>query len=470
MKFVFIPVLAVVVGSWLCTSDVLARGGGRAGGGPGAGGGGRPAVGGGGRPSPGAAASHVPSMSRPAGKPVANRPSVGSNRADLGGKLPGRPDLGGSRPQLPAAKPDLGSKLPGKPDLGGKLPGKPDLGGKLPATLPGKLPSKPDLGTLPGTRPSTLPGKLPGKPDLGGKLPNWPGGDGRPKPGDRPSAGDLKDFLDLPGGPGDGHFPGLGGNKPDLGDKIQIGDRTKVGDINISTGDKITVNHQNNINSIRNKYNHIDRRPFDRDWWGPAHVGGAHWHWHAGWNRYPANWCWRPCTWAAFGTWFTWTWAQPYPYDYGTTVVYRDNYVYVNDKQYVTTEQYYQQAATMATSLPKDVAADKVEWMPLGVFAIAEAEADDTGMLLQLAVSKEGILAGTFYNETGDVSRPVEGMVDQKSQRAAWRFADGKNEQLVMETGIVNLTKDEATALLHFGQDRKETWTLVRLPAPEGEQ
>ena len=105
--------------------------------------------------------------------------------------------------------------------------------------------------------------------------------------------------------------------------------------------------------------------------------------------------------------------------------------------------------------------------MPLGVFAIAEAEADDTGMLLQLAVSKEGIVAGTFHNETGDFSRPVEGMVDQKSQRAAWRFADGKNEQLVMETGIVNLTKDEATALVHFGQDRTETWTLVRLPAPE---
>ena len=132
-----------------------------------------------------------------------------------------------------------------------------------------------------------------------------------------------------------------------------------------------------------------------------------------------------------------------------------------------TTEEYYQEAATIAQSVPAEVDQTKVEWMPLGVFAIAEQDATDTGMLIQLAVSKDGVIAGTFHNDTADVSRPVEGMVDQKTQRAVWRFADGQNPDVVMETSVYNLTEDDTTALVHFGPDKTETWSMIRLPAPE---
>jgi hypothetical protein len=88
-------------------------------------------------------------------------------------------------------------------------------------------------------------------------------------------------------------------------------------------------------------------------------------------------------------------------------------------------------------------------------------------MILQLAVSKDGVLAGSFYNQTLHVERPLEGTVDKTTQRAAWHFADGKNTEIVMETGIVNLTKDEATALVHFGPEKTQTWMMVRLPQPE---
>ena len=159
--------------------------------------------------------------------------------------------------------------------------------------------------------------------------------------------------------------------------------------------------------------------------------------------------------------------AKPYSYDYGTNVVYRDNYVYINDQQYATPADYYQQAETISESIPVDVQPEQVEWMPLGVFALAEQDANDSGMMLQLAVSKEGIIAGTFYNDVTGSDRPVEGMVDQKSQRAAWRFADGDNTDVVMETGIYNLTEDEATALVHFGPDDSQTWLMVRLEQPE---
>lgn len=347
-------------------------------------------------------------------------------------------------------------------------------------------------GTGDGNRPSI---DRPGA----GNRPNFP----RPGGGDsgfsRPSNSDLKDFLDLPGKPGgDGGFPdrtrpGTGDgdrfpNRPGTGDGDRLPNRPGNGEgVNIGGGDKVNIgggdrnninvnignkigNRENNINNIRNKWADLDydRRPFDRDWWDGQHHHGHGWHWHNSWNRYPNGWCWRPATWVAFGTWFTWAaWPQPYTYDYGTTVVYRDNYVYVNDQQYASADQYYNQAVNIAESVPEDLEEEKVEWMPLGVFAIAEESATDSGMMVQLAVSKEGIIAGTFYNDITGEDRPLQGMVDQKTQRAAWQFADGKNQDVVMETGIYNLTKDEATAWVHFGEQETQTWLMVRLPEPE---
>jgi hypothetical protein len=255
------------------------------------------------------------------------------------------------------------------------------------------------------------------------------------------------------------------GNRANVGDRTNIsGDRTRVGDVNINAGNKVAVNRKNNINATRNRWANVNNRPFDRNWWGRQNFSGVSRNWYGGWSKYPKNWCWRPATWAACGTWFAWSVAKPYNYDYGNTVVYRDNYVYVNDKQFATAEAYYEQADTIAQAIPEDVEPENVEWMPLGVFALADESGTDNGMVVQLAVSKEGIVAGTFYNDATSTGRPVEGMVDQKSQRVAWKFADGKNSDVVMETGIYNLTQDEATAQVHFGADESQTWLMVRLP------
>ena len=39
----------------------------------------------------------------------------------------------------------------------------------------------------------------------------------------------------------------------------------------------------------------------------------------------------------------------------------------------------------------------------------------------------------------------------------------GDKSQTVVETGLYNLTKDEAPALLHFGTEKTQQWLLVRL-------
>ena len=43
----------------------------------------------------------------------------------------------------------------------------------------------------------------------------------------------------------------------------------------------------------------------------------------------------------------------------------------------------------------------------------------------------------------------------------------GDKTSTIIETGLYNLTKDEAPALIHIGQDKTEQWLLVRLKNPD---
>jgi hypothetical protein len=56
------------------------------------------------------------------------------------------------------------------------------------------------------------------------------------------------------------------------------------------------------------------------------------------------------------------------------------------------------------------------------------------------------------------------GAVDKKTQRAAWTVGDRKEP--IYKAGFANLTKSETTMLVHFGQDRTQQWTLVRMDPP----
>lgn len=164
-------------------------------------------------------------------------------------------------------------------------------------------------------------------------------------------------------------------------------------------------------------------------------------------------------------------WNQPIYTTYGSggNVYYADNNVYVDGEQYSTAQEYYDQAEAIAESVPEmtDAQTEKVEWMPLGVFALTQDGVGDNNLVLQLAVSKDGMIAGTLINETTGATQAVEGMVDKKTQRAAWSPVEGKNTDVVMETSIYNLTEDQTTVLVHFGPDKVQQWVLVRLDDPD---
>jgi hypothetical protein len=135
----------------------------------------------------------------------------------------------------------------------------------------------------------------------------------------------------------------------------------------------------------------------------------------------------------------------------------------VDGNEACSAEAYAQQAQSVATSIP-DVEEDKTEWLPLGVFALSEGDQEDPTMFLQLTVSKEGIIAGTYHNTVTDTALPVEGAVDKNTQRAAWAVGDNKNT--VMETGVYNLTQDQTALLVHFGDQKTQEWLMVRLEEP----
>jgi hypothetical protein len=224
----------------------------------------------------------------------------------------------------------------------------------------------------------------------------------------------------------------------------------------------VAVNRQALVNQgalVRNNFNHYDC--FHGNWWG--RYPGA---WRAaGWATAAA--VFAPATWAACSSYCGYP-AEPVYYDYGSNVVYEGDTVYVNGDAAATPEQYMQQAVIIADTGRQAPATKEEEWLSLGVFTMIQGEQVNGNDLFQLAVNKAGTIRGNYYNALSDTTLPVYGSVDQKTQRAAWTVGDRKEP--IYEAGFANLTRSETTMLVHFGKDRTQQWTLVRMEQPAAAQ
>jgi len=185
--------------------------------------------------------------------------------------------------------------------------------------------------------------------------------------------------------------------------------------------------------------------------------------------------CWWPGGWYGGGFWaglsfgalagFCGLGAVPIPYNYGTTVVYSGDTVLVNGTSAGTPAEYYQQASNIA-SVGNDAKLTKEdEWQVLGLYALTKDKEKDATNMLQLAINKDGIVRGNFYNSVSDTTLPVNGSVDKKTQRVAWTVGD--NKKTVYEAGIQNLTQEQATCLVHYSDKRTDQLILSRLKEPE---
>ncbi|QDU28965.1 hypothetical protein ETAA8_40710 [Anatilimnocola aggregata] len=407
------------------------------------------------RPSGGAPKAHgnagAPNIGKPGGgapnisKPNVTNPGGGASRPNIG--------AGGGKPNGGFERPTAGNHTP--PKLGGDGP---------------RGPGKTD------------------PPKVGVERPNVPGKTDRPnvaaRPGGGPSSSQLNDFL---GGGSQGvdrpdlgkqGRPNLGNdNFPKVGDRGNNSTNINVGNVNVgnsvdySKNQKAWVdNHHATGNQVRVNAGNRYAGAYNNGAYRRGAVGG--YPYYGGWGNRGAYYGWRPVTYASFGTFMgtAWVSAQPRYYAYGTggNVYYENNIVYVDGQAAGTPEEYAAQSTALVASAPAQVT--DTEWLPLGTFALTREGVNDSQAMLELAVNKQGVVAGTYYNEATQVSRSLKGMLDKASQRAAIGFADGKNTDVVLETGIQNLTQDEAPALLHQGKERSGPVLLVRLQAPEEEQ
>jgi len=194
--------------------------------------------------------------------------------------------------------------------------------------------------------------------------------------------------------------------------------------------------------------------------------------WYA---RYPG--AWAVAGWTAARVWSAPAWgsvatycgypAEPVYYDYGSNVVYQGDTVYMDGNPAYTAEAYTQQAADLAAAgKAASAPAGADDWQPLGVFALVQGEETTSSNVFQLAVSKDGVIRGNYYNALTDTTETVYGSVNQQTKRAAWTVGDRKAP--VFDTGIANLTRDETTVLVHSGTGEPRQLTLVRVKQPEG--
>ena len=425
-------------------------------------GGGRPMLGGG---------APIMRPSRPIiRQPIVRQPII---RQPIARPTPARPVLGGggARPIL-GGRPAVGaSPLPSRPGLGngpivgrpgaGPLPGRdrPILGDR---PVAGNLPS---VDRLPAINPPKLPGVVrPGQPVNRDRLNDFLSG------ADRPAAGQL------PAGPGDrppllGDRPGIGGDRPVIADRpiLELPIMPNLGEqiLREDIRNEIVARRVERAAQVRDRIRELyyrENHPF------------VYW-WHYMWTNHPVWSWWRvtaPYRWADWSSVSSWcgysgSYAQPVTYEY------TDDGTYANGQEVTVDDEYSKQARELAAAgaqlLQQKIdaqEADKLEWLPLGVFALCKSEDGDPTMFLQLAISREGIVAGSFANTTNNENLSVQGGADRESTRLAVTIGD--QDDVVVETGLYNVTEQQSSALVHYQDGTRENWLLVKMPDPQGKQ
>lgn len=183
---------------------------------------------------------------------------------------------------------------------------------------------------------------------------------------------------------------------------------------------------------------HVRNRNFNR---GNA-FNNQFWHRH----RYNpsfgyGNW-WNGSSWKQINQWVPWGYAAPLYYEGEAPIEIAEQDIY------------YAEAPTPPPN---------ASWMPLGVFGLLYDLESDTPptMFFQLAINREGGIAGTYYNQDNDKLYTVYGVVERASQRAVWKIGD--QQTTIFQTGLYNLSLSQTPVTVAFANGQTETWYLVRM-------
>ena len=146
-----------------------------------------------------------------------------------------------------------------------------------------------------------------------------------------------------------------------------------------------------------------------------------------------------------------------------TPVHYQGGYYYSENTDVNNSVSYSGQSQEIVQSVAK-VDMESADWMSLGVFALSKdsVTAETPTIYVQLAISKEGAIAGTYYDSASNVTQPIQGIVDESTQRASWRVTD-RTDTPIMETGLYNLTESQTPVRALFPDGTTQEWLMVRL-------
>ncbi len=119
-------------------------------------------------------------------------------------------------------------------------------------------------------------------------------------------------------------------------------------------------------------------------------------------------------------------------------------------------------AARGAVDVPNDT-----QFLSLGVYALAPVEHKQATALVQLSVTHDGVLRGSYVDLLSDQGQTVVGAVDKVSQRVAWTL--GEHGPVVFETTLETLAQPEGPVSLQFADGRAHQYTLARYQSPTSE-
>ena len=228
--------------------------------------------------------------------------------------------------------------------------------------------------------------------------------------GGRPTTGQINNFMDAPGrGAGAAGAAGAGRGTSAAADFLQggggslaagavaggaaaagIAARTDAG--RPGTGrENFAQNQPGRVENRGERQGTRDQRRDEVRNQYNDHNPGNFWQENPGWTAFAVT---RPFAWANWGSVGSWTGytEEPVYYNYGENVYYSGDQVYSGDQPIATTEEYADQAATIAASVPTEAPASS-DWMPLGVFAITQdgqASGTQPSIYMQLGTEQAG--------------------------------------------------------------------------------
>ena len=169
----------------------------------------------------------------------------------------------------------------------------------------------------------------------------------------------------------------------------------------------------------------------------------------------------RYATWAGLAGWVGLNTAPVY-YDYGydgTEAVV----TYPDDEDYTVNPF---EAEQPQFDLESDQA--NANWYPLGMFNLVPPGHNEAVAVLQLAIAKDGTVAGTYQDVRTDKIHQLHGTLDKQTQKVSWTL--DTNKSVVYETGMHNLIEPITAVIVNFGDNKKQKWTLERMEFEQPEQ